>query len=379
MSKQTDSSFLIGFSLPGLYQHLLRGVASYQELGNRVLRQIKTAHAFRQIERVRELARILINIPISEYQLVAQYYFVWCQCRELKYHNEVLESIIDQTKTYKAKALSSRGTFEWYKGNNETAFHFYIEALKASPTISEYLDLSKAIAVLKSQEGFHKSAVEDLEKLLPIVRHAEPLVRYEFLNSYAVELSNAGRSTEAEGASLIATSSPFGPFYPEWQETLSNVRSKRKRRSTVAFSRARIEQEEDLEVPENVLHKVRVRAVTDFMNANLHRRIALIELAGVVNLSPAYLSRLFKAETGLSPGEYLIRLRIEKAGELLATSFLSIKQIMAAVGYNNKSNFGRSFRRYFRVTPTEYRTALLHHSNTIFPAHIRTIPTSTTN
>ena len=362
MSKQAESSFLIGFSLPGLYQHLLRGVASYQELGNRVLRQIKAAHAFRQVKHVRELARILINIPISEYQLIAQYYLVWCQCRELKYHDEVLESIIDQTTSFKAKALSSRGTFEWYKGNNETAFYFYLEALKASPTISEYIDLSKAIAVLKSQEGFHGSAVKDLESLLPIVRHAEPLVRYEFLNSYAVELSNAGRSREAESASLIATSSPFCPFYPEWQETLSAVRSERKRRSTVAISRQRIEEEPEVEseTRENELHKARVQTVIAFMGVNLHRKLPLAELANLVHLSPSHLSRLFKTETALSPGEFLIKLRMEKAHELLITRFESIKEVMAMVGYGNRSNFVCHFKRYYGFAPSEYRKRHLH-------------------
>ena len=56
----------------------------------------------------------------------------------------------------------------------------------------------------------------------------------------------------------------------------------------------------------------KVRAVIDFMNANLHRRIRLSELANVVHLSPSHLSHLFKTQTGLSPGEYLRRLRMEK-------------------------------------------------------------------
>lgn len=353
--------------MPALYQHLLSGVASYAELGNRVLRHIRAAHAFRQVEQVRELARILSNIPMREYQLIAQYYFVWCQCRALKYHNEVLERIIDRTETYKAKALASRGTFDWYKGNNESALFFYVEALKASPTVSEYIDLSKAIAVLKSQEGFHKSAVKDLEKLLPIVRLAEPLVRYEFLNSYAVELSNAGRSTEAESASLIATSSPFGRFYPEWQETLSRIRTRRKRRSAVSISLPQEQEDEHapatLEPASDVIHfpieetipEPRVQIAISFMKVNLQRTISLNELAAVVNLSSSYFSNIFKTETGVPPGDYLIRLRMEKASQLLATTLLRVKEIMAMVGYNNKSNFCRHFKRYFDHTPSTYR------------------------
>jgi len=45
----------------------------------------------------------------------------------------------------------------------------------------------------------------------------------------------------------------------------------------------------------------------------------------------------------------------KKASQLLETSFLSIKQVMAEVGYNSKAHFTRSFKRHFQVTPSEYR------------------------
>jgi AraC family transcriptional regulator, arabinose operon regulatory protein len=101
----------------------------------------------------------------------------------------------------------------------------------------------------------------------------------------------------------------------------------------------------------------RIRIVLDFFNANLHRRIRLIELAEAAKISPSRLSHLFKAEMGLSPGQYLMSLRMQKAAKLLATSRLSVKQIMALVGYDNKSHFVRHFRRLFGQTPSEYRKA----------------------
>jgi len=50
-------------------------------------------------------------------------------------------------------------------------------------------------------------------------------------------------------------------------------------------------------------------------------------------------------------------LRMQKAAKLLATSRLSVKQIMALVGYDNKSHFVRHFRRLFGQAPSEYRKA----------------------
>lgn len=100
-------------------------MAGYQELGNRVLRELEIANAFHQEERVKELARVLIHIPIKEYQLAAQYYLVLCKCREKEYHADVLERIAEQAQTYKAKALISRGALEVYQSNPERALYFY--------------------------------------------------------------------------------------------------------------------------------------------------------------------------------------------------------------------------------------------------------------
>jgi len=99
----------------------------------------------------------------------------------------------------------------------------------------------------------------------------------------------------------------------------------------------------------------RVQAAVDFMNANFHRKIALDEIAEVVNSSRANFGRLFKIETGFAPIDYLIRVRMEKASQLLKSSFLSVKEVMASVGYNSKGHFTRHFKKRFSVTPSEYR------------------------
>src|SRR5215213_2844439 len=150
MSKQTAKSLFIVSSMPRFYQQILNETVSFKELGGKIIQRLKAAHAFRQVEQVRELSRILINIPIKEYQLIAQYYLVWCKCRELNYHTEILERIIEQSRTYKAKALISRGAFEVYKGNTQDALYFYNEVLRAAPTVSEYIEASRGIALIKS-------------------------------------------------------------------------------------------------------------------------------------------------------------------------------------------------------------------------------------
>jgi len=107
--------------------------------------------------------------------------------------------------------------------------------------------------------------------------------------------------------------------------------------------------------PKTTTRNPRVKVVIQFMEANLERKISLDDLADAASLSRSYLCTLFKTETGLSPGEYLRRLRMEKASRLLATTLLSIKQIMAMTGYANRSDFVQHSRRYLDCTPTEYR------------------------
>ena len=153
MSKQIESSFFIGSSISeqaGFYQQLLKGIASYESLATRILTHIKTAHAFRQTAQVRNLARILVNLPLSEARLIGQYYLAWCECRAQKYKAGLLESVIDQTRIYKAHALISRAAIEVYQGRFDEALRFYLESLKARPTPSEYALAVKGIAVIKS-------------------------------------------------------------------------------------------------------------------------------------------------------------------------------------------------------------------------------------
>src|SRR5581483_3640189 len=78
MSKHTAESFFIlppsEVNSAELYQALLRGIGSYQQLGNRLIRLAEQAHAFRQFGRVGEYGRILVNIPIKSYQAIGHYF-----------------------------------------------------------------------------------------------------------------------------------------------------------------------------------------------------------------------------------------------------------------------------------------------------------------
>jgi AraC-like DNA-binding protein len=79
------------------------------------------------------------------------------------------------------------------------------------------------------------------------------------------------------------------------------------------------------------------------------------DLALEFHLSPSYLQRLFKHETGVRMGEWLIEQRLQRAAHFLANSYLSVKEIAHTVGYEHVSSFIRAFERRFAQAPARYR------------------------
>ena len=85
----------------------------------------------------------------------------------------------------------------------------------------------------------------------------------------------------------------------------------------------------------------RVQIALALMKEDLRKELSPDELARSVNLSPSRFRHIFKAEVGASPRRHLHTLRLEHARELLETSLLSVKQIMAGIGINDRSHFDR--------------------------------------
>ena len=84
------------------------------------------------------------------------------------------------------------------------------------------------------------------------------------------------------------------------------------------------------------------------------------QLARVVNLSPSYLTRLFQQTTGQSPAQFDKNRRLDEARLLMLRTFLSVKEVMAEVGWSDPSHFSREFKRRFGVSPTRIRSGARH-------------------
>ncbi len=99
----------------------------------------------------------------------------------------------------------------------------------------------------------------------------------------------------------------------------------------------------------------RVARTQSIIRSQMHRRITLPTLAAETGLSVSRLSHLFKGHTGHSPARYLKQLRMERARELLETTFLTVKEVCARVGLNDVSHFVRDFEKTYGVSPSRYR------------------------
>jgi len=106
------------------------------------------------------------------------------------------------------------------------------------------------------------------------------------------------------------------------------------------------------------------QAIADEYNEKLY----LSELALQSGMSPAHMRKIFHKVNGVSPREYLINMRIEKAKVLLEEGKLSVSEIGKVVGYQNANYFSRIFKNKTQMSPTEYRCSIYSKKEGIDPS-----------
>jgi AraC-like DNA-binding protein len=103
------------------------------------------------------------------------------------------------------------------------------------------------------------------------------------------------------------------------------------------------------------LPKWRLKRVIDFIAAHLNEPIGLVEMARSTGLTRMHFAAQFRASTGLRPHEYLVRLRVERAQELLAACQLPLAEIALAVGFKAQAHFTTVFAKIVGETPNAWR------------------------
>lgn len=96
-------------------------------------------------------------------------------------------------------------------------------------------------------------------------------------------------------------------------------------------------------------------AVKEYISEHLQEEITVSQIGEVIHLSPDYMTKVFKKETGMTIKEYMIKKRMKRAKDLLRNTEMTVSAVAAETGYDNLSYFVRLFRSYYGVTPKQYQ------------------------
>jgi YesN/AraC family two-component response regulator len=105
--------------------------------------------------------------------------------------------------------------------------------------------------------------------------------------------------------------------------------------------------------------KGKLRVVKDFIERNWCKKVGLDRTARLIHVSPKYLSRVFKEQTGLSFNDFRIKDKIQKSVELLKNPGFKIDQIAEKIGYIHTESYIRAFYKIMKSSPSAYRHTFL--------------------
>lgn len=104
----------------------------------------------------------------------------------------------------------------------------------------------------------------------------------------------------------------------------------------------------------------KLNLVLEYIEANLDKKITLIDLAAISGVGKFYFCRLFKNSTNVTPYQYILRQRIERAKRLLEYSTMSIANISLECGFSSQSHLSKHFGKLVGISPAMYRRSVNH-------------------
>ncbi len=108
-------------------------------------------------------------------------------------------------------------------------------------------------------------------------------------------------------------------------------------------------------LPRDGLARPVLTRVLDYVNANLGRDLTITELAAVAHMSPHHFSLRFKRSVGITPHQWVVRVRVREAERLLRTQSMSVAEVALALGFASQTHFTDVFRRATGTTPRHYQ------------------------
>ena len=106
------------------------------------------------------------------------------------------------------------------------------------------------------------------------------------------------------------------------------------------------------------------RELIDYIHQHYQEKLSIISLADIIGYSKTHFMTVFKTTYwNLLHRFFIIQFRLSKARDLLVNSIKPILEVASEVGFTNLSNFNRQFKRYYQITPSQYRKQFKRHKN----------------
>ncbi|RUT02044.1 hypothetical protein DSM106972_061190 [Dulcicalothrix desertica PCC 7102] len=110
-----------------------------------------------------------------------------------------------------------------------------------------------------------------------------------------------------------------------------------------------------VQTPKGGLSQKKLNQVIDYIQINLYQELRLATIAQEIGINQSYFCTLFKQSTGITPYQYTLLQRIERAKQLLKQPNITIVDVAIQSGFANKSHFTKHFSQFTGVTPKVYQ------------------------
>ncbi|MBR2889055.1 MAG: helix-turn-helix transcriptional regulator [Oscillospiraceae bacterium] len=101
-----------------------------------------------------------------------------------------------------------------------------------------------------------------------------------------------------------------------------------------------------------------IRQAQQYVSTHVREKLSVPLVARKADVSPSYLTALFHKHLGISPGDYIRRVKLQESKELIREGSMNFTEIAAALNYSTVHHFSRQFKDKFGITPTEYAKSI---------------------
>ena len=119
----------------------------------------------------------------------------------------------------------------------------------------------------------------------------------------------------------------------------------------------------ELPEQESKTHAIHIAKSVSFIENNFTENISIDTLAEMSHLSARHFTRLFTASYHITPGNYILSLRMQYACQFLKNTSKTISEIALLTGYGDSNYFSRQFHKFYGTSPREYRSSYLSETN----------------